>query len=826
MSTPCSSPAPAPRDGGTEASQRARGPRVRELLLACGLACVLTLVVSWRVVLHDEVILPADIVLQDAAWATVRPPGFTRATNGLISDQIRLFYVLHDLAARRLQSGGDVPLWNPYAFAGQPLVGNAQSALYSPPNLLLRWLPATTVANVRATFLVFAGALFAHAYARRIGVSPLGACVTMTAFVLGGPFVVWLGFPLANVLILLPLLLWTAEGLVAGRATLAWIAAGALGVGLAILGGHPETSFHVVALYAVYALARGWSAAGAAGVVRVGRGVVAAGLLGAAVGAVQLLPFLDALFASSTITARHEALSPSIFFDGAFWTELATLPTLLYPTFFGTPVAGNFDWPFAALSNYNRQTLYFGAVALALAAAAVAARRPRAPTRLLALLALACLAIAWHVPLLEAVNHLPVLAVVRNDRLRLPFAFFGATLAGLGCDAIRAHPVDRRARAAMAIVLGATVLVPPVVLLVAPHVPSSAPDWAHRLAGHLREEVFIRTQARSWAPLASAGLALCIVLGPIGARLPRRARGVLLLGLVGAELAVLAWNYNPSVPRTLVFPATRVTALLGGRQVPARVVGNGAFWANYGTPYGIAQVEAYDLPVPRSFVDLYRAQGGTGEDHHQRWQLDWPLIDMLGIEYAVSTVPLRQRGWIPVLRDGEVLVYRNSRAYPRAWIVQRAIVERDPAARLARLTAADFDARTTAVVEAEPRPADDGSASRTDEASEPGRASFVSYEPDRVELDVSTPVAGLLVTSEADAPGWKARVDDVPREVVRVNHAFRGVTVRAGRHRVVFTYDPWTSRAGRVASGIALAATVALGLIGWRRSRRVRAARR
>lgn len=798
------------------------------MMLAVGLVCALAMVLLYRVVLLGDVLLPADIVLQDPAWATVRPPGFTRAQNGLISDQIRLFYVTHDLAARSLQSGHGVPLWNPYAFAGQPLVGNAQSALYYPPNLLLRWLPATTVAGLRVAFLLVVGGVFAYLYARCIGTTHLGACVAATSFVLGGPFVVWLGFPLANVLAFLPFLLWTAEGLIRGRAPLAWTSLGAAGIGVAILGGHPETSFQVCALYATYALARAWSSPERVRLARVAGCVAAAGLLGGAVGAVQLLPFLDALHASSTIAARHDSMSTSLLVSDVWLTDLATAPTLLYPTFYGTPVEANFFWPFHGLSNYNRQTVYFGALALALAAAAVAGRRATPPVTLLATFALVCLGIAWRLPLLEAVNHLPVVSLVRNDRLRLPFAFFGAILAGIGFDALRARDPDRRARAALRIVLVVTLILPPLALLLAPHVPESAPTWARRLAEHLEHSVFTANRPRSWIPFASAAAASLLLGTPQVVRLAgERVRDVLVLALVAVELLVLAWDYNPSVAPEFVFPETRTTRLLEGHDVPPRVVGNGAFWPNYGTPYGIAQIEAYDLPVPRSFVEIYRAQGGRGEDHHQRWRLDWPLVDLLGVEYAVSAVPLvKQRGWTPVLRDGDVYVYRNAHAFPRAWVVHRTIVERDPTVRLSRIVAADFDAMQTALLD-EPLPDGDDEALRAPGPTDaPARVSFASYLPDRVELDVWTPTPGLLVTSEADAPGWQATVDGAAQTTRRANHAFRAVPVPTGQHRVVLTYAPWTSRLGRWLTLAGSTLVVALGAIALARhsARSVRAA--
>ncbi|MEW6270936.1 MAG: YfhO family protein [Thermodesulfobacteriota bacterium] len=539
------------------------------------------------------------------------------------------------------------------------------------------------------------------------------------------------------------------------------------------------------------------------------------------------MPFVDALLASSTLAVRHHAMAAaSALYHAAWLQEAATGVTLLYPTFFGTPVSGNFAWPFEGLSNYNRQTLYFGALGLALACAAVSDPRRRRPVGLLAGLALACLLIAWRFPLLEAVNHLPLLTVVRNDRLRLPFAFFGAVLAGFGFDALCSRDrVPARACRALRVVLGVTILLPLVLLALAPLLPADAPEWAQRLARHLADHVFVRSLPQSWTPLAVAVAAILVVGTPAGTRLlGGSGRKAAVVALVGGELLVLGWGYNPSVTRELVFPPTRTTRLVGGKPVPARVIATGAFWPNYGTPYDAAQIEAYDLPVPRLFADLYRAQGGRAEDHHQRWRADWPLTALLGVEFVVSPQPVKQRGLRPLLQDGGVWVYRNERALPRAWLVHQTAVARDDAEALSELAGGRFDFTRAALLE-RALPADVARALGEAPPGARSSASFVEYRPNRVVLDVDAVAPGLLVTSEAHATGWSATVDGAPAAVHRANHAFRAVVVPRGRHRVVFRYAPWPFHAGRAASVAAVLLAALLAAAEARRRRTARPAR-
>lgn len=73
--------------------------------------------------------------------------------------------------------------------------------------------------------------------------------------------------------------------------------------------------------------------------------------------------------------------------------------------------------------------------------------------------------------------------------------------------------------------------------------------------------------------------------------------------------------------------------------------------------------------------------------------------------------------------------------------------------------------------------------------------------------DVDFVQSGILMWSESYHPYWRVQIDGKPSRLLRVNHAFVGVRVPAGRHRVSFEFGPYPWRwIGAIVSVASLAA--------------------
>jgi len=190
-----------------------------------------------------------------------------------------------------------------------------------------------------------------------------------------------------------------------------------------------------------------------------------------------------------------------------------------------------------------------------------------------------------------------------------------------------------------------------------------------------------------------------------------------------------------------------------------------------------------------------------------------PEVDKEELE-ILQPVPLPPMEDLELLGAGESALYRYRRAMPRAWMVYQSEVVADPEARLAAVLDDDFDPAETAIVER-----------RVPQFVRPVAEPVVRFEqtrPNELTIDVTTETEGLLVVADTYAEDFTAQIDGEPTMLLRANHAFRGVVVPAGSHRVTMAFYPDSFYFGRLLTALAVFGTT-WGL--WRARRADKVAR-
>lgn len=181
----------------------------------------------------------------------------------------------------------------------------------------------------------------------------------------------------------------------------------------------------------------------------------------------------------------------------------------------------------------------------------------------------------------------------------------------------------------------------------------------------------------------------------------------------------------------------------------------------------------------------------------------------------------RMKEWI---RTKDYQIYRNLAAYPRAWVVHdyRSIKETSGLNRDNRqgpmtemLFANDpiwvdsslhvFDPHQTAWIdEAVIGDVQEFRGQKPRGNPEKVEVRYPSPRQAVLECDLESP--GMVILSDVYYPGWKLTIDGKPAPIYRANRLMRGAAVKAGKHTLVYTYDPGSFRIGLALSVAAILA--------------------
>ncbi len=236
--------------------------RLSTILILAGLF-LLPLILLWQVTLGGQTLLPADVPYQFAPWRLVADRfGAAIPQNQLLADLILENYAWKRFIVESLRAG-EVPLWNPYLFAGAPFLANGQASALYPFSAIFYVMPlAQAYGWFTVTQLFLAGA-FTYTLGRALGVGRWGSAFAAVTYQLSGFFVASVVFTMIIAAAAwLPLLLAMIECVIGQRpflgrpASVPWVVVGAIGLGCLILAGHPEVIYYTLIVMAFFALWR------------------------------------------------------------------------------------------------------------------------------------------------------------------------------------------------------------------------------------------------------------------------------------------------------------------------------------------------------------------------------------------------------------------------------------------------------------------------------------------------------------------------------------------------------------------------------------------
>ncbi len=379
--------------------QRGNLPIWRDLVWG-GMLLILPLLLFAPVVFGNKTLLPADALYTTEPFrAAAESLGVTGVQNGLLADLILQNYPWKRFLTTALRIR-ELPLWDPYIFAGHPFLANGQHSALYPLAWVFFVLPLPRAFGVFIALQLGLAGLSMYIFARVIGANRLGAFLAGMTFQFSGFLVVSVVHPmivaaaswLPLLLALVDLTVRRARFLRQERAMLPWALLGAIALGLHILAGHAEATYFTLLVMGIFsawqlvhtALTRP-RATWRTEVLSPVLGLLLMAGLGLALGAIQLIPLYEVVQGSF----RQGAVTLTDVLGWAY--PKRRLITFLVPNFFGNPTHttlwnfftgevthatvnayGNsisiFDW---GVKNYVEGGAYLGILPLLLAFIAV-----------------------------------------------------------------------------------------------------------------------------------------------------------------------------------------------------------------------------------------------------------------------------------------------------------------------------------------------------------------------------------------------------------------------------------------------------------------------
>lgn len=743
------------------------------------------------------------------------------------NDLTRLYLPHHLRVGSAVRQTGRIPGWDPAGFGGRPLVGNPQAGLWYPP-VWLTWRSGTpaVLGWLTVAHLAWAG-VGMLVLARSLGLGRFAAFVAAAAFA-GSPYL--LGHVAEGHLPHVWGAAWYPWGFWAmsrwqrvGRR--AWpLLPPILAAGL--LTGHPQEGFYLVLALSV------WVATDAVLRWRRGERSLALTRLGAwGLAVILTLGFTAPEWGPATLLRDwlHQGTELSLGQASRYHVRFLNLFQFLSPRALGGP-AGYFG-----RDNLWEPQLAAGLGVLILAVLAWQDRVRSAWVR-------GCFALVVVGLLFACGRRLGLFAVFYEvvpgvGRFRVPsrslflVSLGVALLAAMGLEALTR--IDRSALVRfagryrrVAFVVAAAVGIGACVAWAIGLAPDSsttagaATAQVHETADDLaRALLACRTLAANpvfWGALLGAGGLLARGLRP-GASSRRLAVGLGLLAVAELGLEGFLSVHVASPDR---FLGTDPIAAAIRRDEPEgswRIRARDAFYPDLAAvTHGLEKTNLNDYFQLQHAADLYERlyplfDPPAGLVRRRELLVSSPrvrraVLDRMGVAFLVSDVPLAEvdaqgielagRGrW----RGRDYLLYRNPTALPRAYVVPRARVAPEGLGMVALFP--ETPAREAVLMAVDPLDGLEGPR----QAFRP--ASYARPDPDRVVVEVRTQEPGLLVVADTWTPGWSARVDGRPAEVLRGNRAQRVVALPTpGLHRIEMEYTPPGLR-----SALALTACTAVG---------------
>ncbi len=755
----------------------------------------------YRVLLHDVWPFPGDVLVSyfypwnSGGWAGWHQGIFHKEV--IASDVFRMYLPWKSLGVDIVKSG-HLPLWNPYNFAGTPLLANFQSAFFYPfglPFYFLPLLPAWVFYLALQPIIAFSGM---YLYLRLITKSRFSACIGALGFISTGFMLTWFDWGIVGhaaawmgwLLFVCHQIFW--EGLKKYRFLMPAL------VAFAILSGYPQITLLIFLTSFAYALIpfikRKTN--------RFGNVLQLIGLFlwGAILTSIQLVPTLKI----SHFSARGME-SAAIF--SKFDLPLPSLITIFSPDYFGNIAVGNF-W---GMHHYQEHMAYFGVALIPLILLALFNFKNDLKIKFFSIVAVLSIVLVLPTPLVEIVKIIPIMSSGIPTRTLFLFQTSMVILAAMGLDRLILGNA-KKIEVIKVVVFTAFVYVELWILTIL--IPNYFPTLTNNLA-IARHNLII--------PTVLVFLSLTLILTLSFKVLKYWLVISVLIVMMALEASYFFNKFAPFSPRNYFFPSHPLITDLSNLASVQRAWGYGTGYVipNFESYYRYQTTDGYDPLYIERYGELLSSIGsGKLGPSLKRADANLPqkyspnlikIARLIGVSYYAFNFDDEQKHndpmWSEFLASAKPIrsdfwpISQDLGAYPRAFLAGEYLTATTQEKIIERMFDSRVDLSKTLILEKNLGKALD---------KQPGEVNITDYQATVITIKTKSDGNNLLFLSDNYYPGWNAYVDGKKSEVYRTDYTFRSVYVPKGEHEVVFKYEP-----ASIKIGLALTALSLLAYAGW-----------
>lgn len=703
-------------------------------------------------------------------------PGFSSPVkNNAMPDIVTQIYPWKTITIDTLKNL-QIPLWNPYSLSGTPLLANYQSAVLSPFNLLFFIMPFINAWSLLILLQPLLAGIFMYIFLRSLKITKEGSVLGSIAFMFCGFITTWMAYgTLSYAILFLPLSLFSIEKYYQTNKS-RFLFLLALSFPLSFFSGHFQISLYFLIFTISYSIYK-WV------LVRDKRAffnVLIYSVLGILFSLPQLIPSMELYLQSlrSGIFGKIEVIP---------WTYL---PTFLSPDFFGNPVTRN-DW----FGHYAEWNAYIGIIPLVLAFYSIF-RKITKTTVFFIFMAVLSIILSFQTPVLDLLVFLklPVLSTSAVSRIIVIFSFSASVLAALGLDFLIEDIGQKKKYLLSTLSFFAIIFIFFWIII------------SLKIVIPLDKIVI----ARQNLILPTIIFALFVLVSLVGLfinkKIIRNLTILIILLLVSFDMLRFAIKWMPFDLRSLMYP--KVPVVNGFKKISGyeRVVSNlgGEATAYYKLP----SMEGYDALYVKRYGEFIASLQNGDLKESARSVVSFPknglytqkAVNLLGVKYIIYKISDGRSPWtFPfwnytngifslIYNDNIYQIFENKNALPRAFLVNKYIVEENPQKILDKMFNTGFDLSKEIVLEK--------NINKKIDSNSKNSVKITSYSSNVINISTQSSGNSLLFLSDTFYPGWEAYVDGVKEEVYRADFTFRGVFIPKGKHAVKFIYNPQSFNLG------------------------------